>query len=221
MASSKPSKKTSYHHGNLRQSLIEVAVEFISERGKPEFTLRELAQRLGVTHAATYHHFRDKDDLLAAVAEQGYQNLGEHMREVMKAHQDDHPAEMIQHMGEEYVRFAMDNQGHFRIMFGYKFADIDEYPAMRESGQQTLGLVEELIREGQEAGIYKDSADAAELAAVSWSMVHGMSLLLISGHFADIYDEDDLEGFVLGMSRHLFSGTASKEALEQLRELGG
>src|SRR2546429_977719 len=75
-------KKRPYHHGNLRQALIDAALELIEERGVPALTLREVARQVGVTHAAPQRHFADRAALVAAVAEQGFRGLAAHVAAV-------------------------------------------------------------------------------------------------------------------------------------------
>lgn len=158
-------KKKSYHHGNLRGALIESAKELIAERGRAEFTLRELAKRLGVTHAATYHHFKDKNDLLATVAEQGYHTLQAQLVEATQA-ADSHPLVQMRAMGVAYIRFAMNNQAHFRVMFGHKFGDVAYYPDLKAASDATKGLMYETIARGQQEQVYK-GGDLYEIGTLS------------------------------------------------------
>ena len=209
-------KKKSYHHGNLRESLIEAAIEIIAERGRSEFTLRELAKRLGVTHAATYHHFKDKDDLLSTVAERGYREMGEYLEEA-SASEDQNPIMKMRRMGAAYIRYAHENQAYFRVMFGQKFADINAYPEMENAGQTTKNMMETLVREGQKAGIYNTEANVEELIAISWATVHGLALLTINGHFEHLREGLELDDYVMRISRHLFTGTGSPQAQVAVR----
>lgn len=216
----KKKKKKSYHHGHLRSALIEGAIELIAERGRAEFTLRELARRLGVTHAATYHHFRDKDALLAAVAEEGYRAMGAHLEALSQEASDD-PIEKMRAMGVGYVRFALENQAHFRVMFGHKFADISAYPSMKEVGEATKSLMMTLVSQGQQEGLYKD-CPLDELIATCWATVHGLALLTINGHFDDQLEEsDDLDAFVQTITQHAFLGTAGPAVREALAAQAG
>lgn len=216
LASKASPKKKPYHHGNLKQALIEAANEVIAARGQSDFTLRELAKTLGVTHAATYHHFKDKDDLLATVAEQGYRALGEYLLEASQTGEQN-PVMQMRRMGAAYVRFACENQAYFRVMFGQKFANINHYPAMKEAGEQTKALMENMVMSGQQAGIYSRS-DARELIAISWSAVHGLALLTINGYFEELLEGKELEDYVMSITRHLFVGTGSEHAQVAVRE---
>src|ERR1700746_1786308 len=94
-----------YHHGNLREALLGAAIRLIAEIGPSAFTLREVARRAGVSHNAPYRHFHDKDDLLAAVASQGYGELTEAM--LQAAHRYFNPLDRLKHAGLAYIAFAL------------------------------------------------------------------------------------------------------------------
>src|SRR6266700_7153152 len=92
-----------YHHGNLRETLLQSAIRLIAEVGPTAFTLREVARQAGVSHNAPYRHFQDKDALLAAVATQGYGELTEAMLEA--AAQQPHALDQLKHAGLAYISF--------------------------------------------------------------------------------------------------------------------
>src|SRR6516162_5295812 len=104
-----------YHHGNLREALLEGAIRLIAEVGPTAFTLREVARRAGVSHNAPYRHFRDKDDLMAAVATQGYRELTEAMLDA--AEHQRNALDRLKHAGLAYVAFAMRRPEYFAVMF--------------------------------------------------------------------------------------------------------
>src|SRR5882762_9928982 len=104
-----------YHHGNLRETLLEAAIRLIAEVGPTAFTLREVARRAGVSHNAPYRHFRDRDDLLAAVATQGYRELTVAMMTAAKPELS--PRNRLKQAGLAYVSFALRRPEHFTVMF--------------------------------------------------------------------------------------------------------
>src|SRR5215467_8023087 len=104
-----------YHHGNLREALLEAAIRLIAEVGPTAFTLREVARRAGVSHNAPYRHFQDKDDLMAAVAAQGFQELTAAMLEAAGQRSD--VREQLKQAGLGYVTFALRCPEHFTVMF--------------------------------------------------------------------------------------------------------
>src|SRR5437879_2813384 len=98
-------KKRPYHHGNLRQALVDAALELIEERGVSALTLREVARRVGVTHAAPQRHFADRAALVAAVAEEGFRGLGAHVAVVRASART--PAQRLRALGVAYVEYAL------------------------------------------------------------------------------------------------------------------
>src|SRR5215470_176733 len=104
-----------YHRDNLRETLLEEAVRLIGEAGPGALTLREVARRAGVSHNAPYRHFRDRDDLLAAMAAQGYRELTHAMLAAVKDKFD--PVERLKHAGLGYVTFALRRPEHFTVIF--------------------------------------------------------------------------------------------------------
>jgi AcrR family transcriptional regulator len=104
-----------YHHGNLREALLKAAIRLIAEVGPAAFTLREVARRAGVSHNAPYRHFRDKDDLLAAVAAQGFRELTQAMLDAAARQSD--TLQRLKHSGLAYVTFALRRPEHFTVMF--------------------------------------------------------------------------------------------------------
>ena len=110
-------KRTTYHHGDLRNALIQAALELIAAHGVEGFTLRDCAKQAGVSVAAPYRHFDDKDDLLAAVAADCIQRLGEAMDRAVEAAGDADPLTVFRATGIAYVRFAVEHPAHFRVMY--------------------------------------------------------------------------------------------------------
>ena len=100
-------KKFKYHHGDLRAALIQAAQEILSEQGIDALSLRTLAKATGVTQAAPYSHFRDKDDLLAIIAENGFQKLALRMADDATGAKT--TRQRIEKLMESYIRFALDN----------------------------------------------------------------------------------------------------------------
>lgn len=154
-----------YHHGDLKATLLIAASEILAKQGLAGLSLREVARRAGVSHNAPYRHFPERDSLLAELATEGFRRLGSAMA-----------GKRGRGMGEAYVRFALDNPNLFRLMFSGQLHS-DSYPALRAAGRTTYESLVEAFRE--QPGV----ADADKAAAAAWSLVHGLAQLLLDGHF--------------------------------------
>jgi AcrR family transcriptional regulator len=176
-----------YHHGNLREVLLEGAVRAIAEVGPAAFTLREVARRAGVSHNAPYRHFRDKDALLAAVAAQGFRELTQAMREP-----GDRPAkpgstaplsalDQLKQSGIAYVAFAVRRPEHFTVMFDSPVTSSKD-PEYTQASQEAFDSLSNYIRNCQEAGQLL-AGNTMERALYAWSLVHGIAKLAVAGRF--------------------------------------
>src|SRR4051812_42489306 len=133
---------TTYHHGDLPPALLKAAGKILEKEGLAGLSLRELARRAGVSHSAPYRHFPDRDALLAALATEGFAQLGQHL---------------AAHAGQEsaaaYVRFALDNPQRFRLMFAGQIA-YDRFPQLREQANAAYSELEKQFSQyGSEAGV--------------------------------------------------------------------
>ena len=166
-----------YHHANLRETLLEAAIRLIAEVGPTVFTLREVARRAGVSHNAPYRHFRDRDDLMAAVAAQGFQELTQAMVEA--AAQQTHALNRLKCAGLGYVTFALRRPEHFTVMFDAPTSK-RKHPDSAAAGEQAFSTLIGFVRACQEAG-QLPSGDPRKMALLAWTMVHGIAKLAITG----------------------------------------
>ncbi|TNE89146.1 MAG: TetR/AcrR family transcriptional regulator [Deltaproteobacteria bacterium] len=164
--------KRSYHHGDLRAALLDVAIEAIAEQGVAHLSLRDCARRIGVSHAAPYRHFATKEALLLALAEQGFRWLVDEARAAMAACEQ--PAERLDAYGVAYVRFAVDHPEHHRIMFTSELSPEVDVDGPSAADEAFALLVEQ-------AAAVSESEDPEAAAFAYWSLVHGMSMLIIDG----------------------------------------
>ncbi|MFI6523034.1 TetR/AcrR family transcriptional regulator [Spirillospora sp. NPDC050679] len=153
-----------YHHGNLRPALLEAAAAAIEQHGPAALSLRDLARRAGVSHAAPAHHFGDKTGLLTALAAQGYELLAD----ALEAAGPD-----IMEAGVAYVRFAVSHRAHFEVMFDSGLYNQDDAEVADAASRADRALRTAL------AASPGTSGEHADLAA--WSIVHGFASLWISG----------------------------------------
>jgi len=171
-------KHSDYHHGSLRRALIETGLELISEKGVSAFTLRELAKRAGVSTAAPYHHFRNKAELLEAMAAEGWRMMGEGFEASSAA--EETPRERLYAIGRAYITFALEHTPYFRVM-----SRPDLYCTEEESDYSGTGLeVFEMLKSAvTECYPDRDRSDPVIQATVlnAWVQVHGFSMLWIDG----------------------------------------
>ncbi len=162
----------------------------IAEGGAASVTMRALGRRLGVSRAAAYRHFEDKTALLVAVAAAGFSRLNGRLQAI-GAGAPRSGVEQIRRMGEEYVRFALENPAHYRLMYGREGLARRDVPELREAGNALFEQLVDMIQAYQESGKIKRQ-DPREQAYVAWSAVHGLALLLIDGQILAAVDVDGL-----------------------------
>lgn len=175
----KAPRRDSYHHGDLKNALTSAALSLVAEKGPKGFTLTEAARRAGVSAAAPYRHFADKADLLATVAEQGFNAL--HADLVAGADSAADPKERVVELGRIYVRWAVAHPDHYQVMFGVESLK-EEHVSLAVAGEQAFGELLGAITKCQEAGIHQGQ-DPREIAGPLWSLVHGIASLAIGGQF--------------------------------------
>jgi AcrR family transcriptional regulator len=175
--------RDAYHHGDLRNALVDAAVSMVIEKGAEAFSLREAARAVGVSPAAAYRHFADKDALLAAVSFEGFRRVARRMRAAVarKVRAGDvraRAAAAFSAVGEAYVDFAVEQPALFRVMFGPWCALAKGLPEeMSEEDDPYLGLVQTLDALVAAGVIPAERRAGAEMP--SWSIVHGFASLLV------------------------------------------
>ena len=162
-----------YHHGHLREALLQAAIQLIAEVGPAGFTLREVARRAGVSHNAPYRHFPDREDLLAAVAAQGFRELNEAMLEAV-THQRSSVGR-LKRAGLAYVEFALRRPEHFTVMFDAAVSQ-HKTPDSAEAAEQAFGTLVSLVKSCQDEGRLP-SGDFRQYAFLAWSLVHRIAKL--------------------------------------------
>lgn len=172
-----------YHHGDLRQECLCAASTLLEENNIASLSLRAVAKKIGVSHAAPYRHFKDKESLLAGIASQGFETLSAQLAAAVSLHPND-PAAQLQEAGFKYVELALSNPQCTQLMFSDILPCDDTYPELKESGDTAFDGLKTIIEEGQQAGVFKQG-DIELLALTAWSGIHGLSLLLIGGNLPE------------------------------------
>jgi AcrR family transcriptional regulator len=165
-----PASKATYHHGDLRAALLDAALELLEEGGAGALSLRAVARRAGVSAAAPYRHYADREALVSAVAVVGYRDLAERLG---AAHPAPSTPEQLADVAAAYVRFALERPALFRIMFGEP-CDRDNDERVEASAAVTLYLREIVAR-------CFPRSDPEALAPAIWALVHGLAFLFLDG----------------------------------------
>jgi AcrR family transcriptional regulator len=167
-----------YHHGDLKRVVIETAQEMLREDKGWQFTLREVARRAGVSHAAPYKHFPDKSALLAELAMLGFNELREQVSVAIERPLRSARAEYMA-AAKAYIHFGTANPSLYRLMFS---ADVDKtaFPKLDEAGASAFAALLGILERGQSSGAFKKQPVRGQ-AAATWALLHGFTLLAIDG----------------------------------------
>lgn len=171
-----------YHHGDLPRALVAAARQLLEGQGLKHVTLRAACESIGVSVAAPYRHFGNREDLLAAVLAEAFNELELATQQAWASEKD--PSRALVQLGVAYVRFASEHPNTYRAMFGGAL-DKQAYPALHAAGLRTLGVLQHAVRAWLVAtdagkGLQRD-ADEATVSLVAWSMAHGISTLTLDG----------------------------------------
>jgi AcrR family transcriptional regulator len=195
-------RKGSYHHGNLRQALLDVALRLVARHGVEDFSLREAARAVGVSAGAAYRHFEDRSALLKALAHEGLAQLAIEMEEAIATAPGtpgsaSRAVAELARLGAVYVEFAAANPSRFRVMFGPWCDLADELaPELLPRGRDPLRVLSDTLDGMVRAGaITAEARQGAEISA--WSAVHGLASLLVEGGLLDGGDRARTHGVVL------------------------
>ncbi len=176
-SSASQTKPERYHHGDLKNTLLEAALELANEIGVDNFTLREVARRAKVSPAAPYHHFLDKQDLIRTLAIEAFRKL---TKALEQAKQKKHsPLEQLENIGIAYVMFAYEHHAEFRFMFRRELcAAAGEPDPLEVAGIDAQSVLYNTILEAQTAGKIGQH-DPKSISLTLWSVVHGLSTILL------------------------------------------
>ena len=199
-----PEKNDAYHHGNLSAALIDAALTLIMEKGPDALTIREVAARAGVSHAAPYRHFADKGALMAELARQGFDLLVAHMRHRMAAYPED-PRMQLKYCGVGYIEFALEHPAHYKLMFGPWKGPKSTSEALKISSAASFQTLLDAITACQ-AKALAHPGDPMAMALAAWSMVHGFSMLRIDGLVQESAFRQALPAMMEGVIDTLYFG---------------
>jgi AcrR family transcriptional regulator len=169
--------KKQYHHGDLKNALVQAGMEILSEAGAEALSLRKVASRAGVSHAAPYAHFSDKQGLIAAISTEGFRQLYKRIRAAIETNSGDPASRLVEAAGA-YIQFAQENQALFKVMFSGILEKEAVYPDFVQISQQNFQQLVSLVRDCQQAGLLRPGPENV-LALSVWSLVHGLVALLL------------------------------------------
>lgn len=200
--------RSTYHVGNLREALIAQALSQLKAGGLESLSLRKVAARAGVSHTAAYRHFDDKNALLAAVAEEGFRLLYKYQCQVVAEAGED-LRERFLNLGWLYVKFTIEHPQHARIMFGGAGLEFKSYPALQAAAAKTFRQLLEVVRRGQARGLIA-TGRSKHRALAAWSIVHGVSMLILDGQIHLRGDASEVEQTVKELISCLYFGLAAR-----------
>lgn len=202
------SNKGAYHHGELREALVRATRQLVVERGAENFTLADACRLAGVTTAAPYRHFRDKQEILEELVARAFDEMSERSRVAVEAHGEG-TIEGIRAMGHAYVQFAVDETAMFRLMFG-------QNPALKKAadvvarGQSCFAnVINQVALYCQREGI---QANAPEIAVELWTFVHGAASLLIDEDYEKVAPGLDVQRLIENVTPRLLRVDEHRQA---------
>lgn len=179
--------KDAYHHGHLRDAVLQQALKLIRKRGDVNFSLREVAEAVGVSHAAVYRHFRNKIDLLATVAAAGFDQLGQSIQAAGKD-ADCSPDERLARQGTAYIQLAIQRPGHFTAMFAPEIQRGEQAVQVQAAADKAYGYLTETV--ARKLGTNDLQDPRVHLHSMRyWALIHGLACLHLSGNLSACFGE--------------------------------
>jgi AcrR family transcriptional regulator len=174
-----------YHHGNLVDALITAAVELIEAEGVENLSLRDLSKRVGVSPGAPFRHFKNKTELLTAVAEQSMSRLTFAIKEALGACESADPAAKLTAIGHGYLNWALGNPTHFQIISSRSLIDFRGSATLVEQNEAIRQLMLDIVAQGQRAGRIRGDASPHDIAVNARAFAYGLARMAADGHFPE------------------------------------
>lgn len=178
------SQRKTYHHGNLRQAIIDAAVDLVREQGVEAMTLREAARRAGVSSGAPFRHFASKRELVLALAEQGMARLRAAIADALTANAGRPAATRLALLGSAYVGWAADHPTHYRVLGDRLLIDFYHSEALLADNRWIRETMEQLLAEGQADGSIAP-IEPRQINLQLRALAYGLARMMVDGHFAE------------------------------------
>lgn len=174
-------KKTGkFHHGNLEESLVERGIELIGELGHTNFSLREVSQSLGVSHAAAYRHFKSKSFLIAKIAMRGFALLTQKLEAIGAQHSNHlNSYKTMMDLGAAYIDFGTQNPGIYRSLFIKEIVEGIDLKELNEASIESWQPLIKAIKQGQHDRKIAPNYDAYDIGSMLWAALHGYVMLCL------------------------------------------
>ena len=162
---------------DLRRTVLAASLDLIGEQGLAALSMREVARRAGVSHQAPYHHFGDREGILAAIAMEGFTRLHAAMTKSVADLTD--PVARLNAVGVAYLTFAVKYPAHFKIMFRSELVTIQDHEKLHKNAETAFAFVTSIV--GDVVAKRRGAKDSLPFVIAAWSLVHGAATLLLEG----------------------------------------
>ncbi|WP_163118289.1 TetR/AcrR family transcriptional regulator [Acinetobacter pittii] len=201
-------QKTNYHHGNVREELLNAGLIYLENNDAESLSFREMARQIGVSANAVYRHFESKDSFLAGLAAKGFQRLQEEQSQALQRGSSQYEAFKL--FGLAYINFAKNNRNLFALMFNPDLQK-NEVLELKEAADSTYNQLHTLT--ASILDVSDNDAQAELLAMLSFSLVHGLSHLLLEGRLAESEEKaNNLVLLVMNYATGLLAFSAEKNS---------
>lgn len=201
-------KCNKYHHGDLRNTLILAAAELIQERGSDDFAMSEAARKAGVSSAAPYRHFKDKEDLLHAVSQLGFFSLSEQLLEISTRYEPGSSLRIVE-LGKCYLRFVTEHPAFFDLMWGDRGSEFIDEESLQRNTNGFWILVDAVQNWCEKEGVR--GSDPLDLSLKLWSTALGLSTLAITRHMQRFVPEVDVYELLTSSTNTFLNGVKREQ----------
>jgi AcrR family transcriptional regulator len=192
--------KKPYHHGDLREKLLNTATDLIATGGIENLSIRKLADKVGVSRTAPYHHFKDKNELLCAIAEQGFLKQDQLVTSISELKNELSATELFQRYVLTYIRFANENNETYDLMYGREIWKTGQpTESLKVISKNCFRLWLEWVEVLQAEGIFDPQQPPLRIAQSSWAALHGLCRLFNDGIYINRDDVDEIAKTTVNM----------------------